>query len=153
MEGICKVRWRPDWAGVEDRAWILLWLGLLATHAILMGPVFSGSSTDPELSTESLGSDPLVTVDLCRDPLPRLLLISGIGSGLAGKIIEARHQRQQYRDPPFPCRCAVTRIPGVPDRALLEAGPWLLPLPCPGNVCLNPDSGIPLPSENRREQR
>ncbi|OUU22621.1 MAG: hypothetical protein CBC13_07500 [Planctomycetia bacterium TMED53] len=139
------MQWRPKSTGVEERAWFLLWLGLVAFHVVLAGPVlsgpaFSGGTMEPVILSEGLALDPLVKVDLRVDPLQKLLLVSGIGPGLAGKIIEARNELKLKRLQPFQCRCSVMRIPGVPDRALLEAGPWLLPLPCPGQQCLYPSA-------------
>ena len=76
-----------------------------------------------------------VGVDLGTDPISRLLLIEGIGSVTAQKITRAR-----VGDSGFRCLCQVMRVAGVPDRPLLEAGPWLSPRPCIGGpeMCQHP---------------
>ena len=116
---------------------------LLGLHGLLMGPLWTSEGSDLRLLQEAVGEDPLLKVDLRIDPLPRLQLISGIGPGIAARIIEARQRVKQEMMPEFPCRCAFMNLPGVPDRALIEAGPWVLPLPCPGFKCLHGDFQVP----------
>ena len=100
-----------------------------------MGPLWSDGDPDLKLLHESPRDQSWVTVDLRTDPLARLQLISGIGPGLAAKIVTARGERERAGLPALPCRCTFMQIPGLPDRALMDAGPWVLPLPCPGFEC------------------
>ena len=104
-----------------------------------MGPLWPVGDSDFKLLHEGSGDRSIVTVDLRTDPLARLQLISGIGPGLAAKIVTARSEREQAGLPALPCRCTFMQIPGLPDRALMDAGPWVLPLPCPGFECRHAD--------------
>lgn len=61
-----------------------------------------------------------VTIDLNRDPWPRLLLIEGIGESLARRIVAAREERGGFAD-----LAEVQALPGVPDDAIERARPWL----------------------------
>lgn len=133
----------PEEARTGQRAGILFWCLVIILHGLLMGSLWPRQKTEAILLRDAIGVDPMVTVDLRTDPLPQLLLVSGIGPGLAGRIIEARQQRVMEKRPPFPCRCVVSRVPGVPDRALFEAGPWLLPRPCAQWICENPETDVP----------
>ena len=149
--------WNPEEARTGQRAGILFWCLVIGLHGLLMGSLGSHKNLWPQQKTEAIllreasGVDPLLTVDLRTDSLPQLMLVSGIGPGLAGRIIEARQQRALENRPPFPCRCVVSRVPGVPDRALFEAGPWLLPRPCSQWKCENMEIDSPL--EDRRGSR
>ncbi len=136
--------WNPEEARTGQRAGILFWCLVIGLHGLLMGSLYPHQKTEAILLREAPGVDPLLTVDLRTDSLSQLMLVSGIGPGLAGRIIEARQQRVLENRPPFPCRCVVSRVPGVPDRALFEAGPWLLPRPCLQWKCENMEIDSPL---------
>ena len=62
-----------------------------------------------------------LTIDLNRDPWPRLLLIEGIGEALAQRIVRAREASGGFRT--FD---EVKAIPGIPDGAIDRALPWLV---------------------------
>ena len=129
----------PDQTRQWQIASILFWLILLGWHGLVMGPLWSDGDPDLKLLHESPRDQSWVTVDLRTDPLARLQLISGIGPGLAAKIVTARMERERAGLSALPCRCTFMQIPGLPDRALMDAGPWVLPLPCPGFECLHDD--------------
>ena len=59
-----------------------------------MGPLWSDGDPDLKLLHESPRDQSWVTVDLRTDPLARLQLISGIGPGLAAKIVTARMEKR-----------------------------------------------------------
>ncbi|MDE0960163.1 MAG: hypothetical protein OSB09_05225 [Planctomycetota bacterium] len=114
---------------------------LLLAWALLTGGI--GSDVAPARVIERFDQGPVsaaVGVDLGRDPISRLLLIEGIGSVTAHKIARAR-----TGDRGFLCLCQVMRIGGVPDRPLLQAGPWLRPRPCIGGpeMCKHPSLQSP----------
>ncbi len=119
----------------EAHGHLLAW-SLLLCWALLTGGIRHSYSSGP---VQTLAGDLRVpvstTVDLATDPASRLVLIEGIGSVTAGKIIQARSEAVGYL-----CLCQVMRVPGVPDRPLQEAGPWLLPKICPDGRCRNLDS-------------
>ena len=133
----------PDDARQRQQASMLFWLIVLGLHGLLMGPLWPGEEAEVILLHEGTRAGSSITVDLRVDSLPRLQLISGIGPGLAAKIIDAREERKRAGLAGFPCRCRVMQIPGVPDRALIDAGPWVLPLPCPGFECRHPEESAP----------
>ncbi len=110
--------------------------GLLLAWALLTGGVRSEHPSVRVIDSIDPGP-PIATVgvDLGTDPISRLLLIEGIGRVTAQKITRAR-----VGDSGFRCLCQVMRVAGVPDRPLLEAGPWLSPRPCNGGpeMCQHP---------------
>ena len=61
-----------------------------------------------------------LTIDLNRDPWPRLLLIEGIGEALAQRIVRAREESGGFDN-----LAEVKAIPGIPDNAIERARPWL----------------------------
>ena len=115
---------------VESYSHLLAW-GLLLGWALLTGGIRAASAP------ADLGPDDNATlvpvaegVDLCRDPIGRLVLIEGVGEITARRIVAARRGHDGYR-----CLCQILRVPGVPDGPLLEAGPWLTPRPCSSGFC------------------
>ncbi len=118
----------------EAHGHLLAW-SLLLCWALLTGGIRDSYSSAPVQALAGELRVPLSTaVDLATDPASRLMLIEGIGTVTAGKIIQARSDAAGYL-----CLCQVMRVPGVPDRPLQEAGPWLLPKICPDGRCRNLD--------------
>jgi len=90
-----------------------LWL-LLALAVLLRRPERGEETRLPDRA------HPPVTIDLNRDPWPRLLLIEGIGEALARRIVAAREERGGFAE-----IAEVQALPGVPDEAIERARPWL----------------------------
>lgn len=117
------------------RAHLLLWFLFLIIPAVLGRSSLSGEEVSLENSSSLESTPPLFHVDLRKDSIQRLVLIEGVGPALAGRIIRARQELQSSGTQTFSCRCVVTRIAGVPNRVIMDAGAWLLPLPCPKSAC------------------
>ncbi len=99
--------------GLPRGALLLLWIALALTiSARRPGPADGVRLPDRPV--------PPVTIDLNRDPWPRLLLIEGIGEALAKRIVRAREEHGGFSD-----LAEVQAIPGVPDGAIERARPWL----------------------------
>jgi hypothetical protein len=125
---------------VEAHGHLLAW-SLLLCWALLTGGIRqSYSSAQVQTLAGELRVPASTSVNLATDPASRLALIEGIGSVTAGKIIQARRGVAGYL-----CLCQVMRVPGVPDRPLQHAGPWLLPKICPNGRCRNIESQMPAP--------
>ncbi|MEC9476105.1 MAG: hypothetical protein VX764_03615 [Planctomycetota bacterium] len=115
---------------VESYGHLLAW-GLLLCWALLTGGIRAASAPVVVAPQERSGAMPgAETVDLRRDPVGRLVLIDGIGEVTAQRIVAGRRSDGGYQ-----CLCQILQLPGVPDRPLLEAGPWLLPRPCISGSC------------------
>jgi hypothetical protein len=104
--------------GARDRflaraALVILWL-LLLLAIVARRPERPGAVRLPDRTF------PPVTIDLNRDPWPRLLLIEGIGESLARRIVAAREERGGFAE-----FAEVQALPGVPDDAIERARPWL----------------------------
>ena len=98
----------------RNRAYFLLWLlvaFLILTRSDQSAPVIELSNADPS---------PL-SIDLNQDPWERLTLIPGLGKTLAQRIVTFREARGGFRT-----LDEVKSIPGIPDRAIEEASPWLV---------------------------
>ena len=73
------------------------------------------------------------------DKIERLLSAKS-GRSKFGSVTAQKITRARVGDSGFLCLCQVMRVAGVPDRPLLEAGPWLSPRPCNGGpeMCQHP---------------
>lgn len=110
-------------------ALLILWVGLAAAIALRR----AGPAEELRLPDRPV---PPVTIDLNRDPWPRLILIEGIGESLARRIVAAREERGGFRD-----LQEVQALPGVPDGAIERARPWLR--------LGAPDAAVPPPRAER----
>ncbi|MCI0651806.1 MAG: helix-hairpin-helix domain-containing protein [Planctomycetes bacterium] len=94
--------------------YLILW-GVLALVVVLR------KVEEHSLRVRSQGTaTPAFAIDLNRDPWERLALIDGVGEKLARRIAGVRAERGGFRS-----FAEVLEIPGVPDRKLEEARPWL----------------------------
>ena len=95
-------------------------LALLAVWGILAFTIAARRPGPAEFRTLPDVATAPVTIDLNRDPWPRLLLIEGIGEALARRIVHAREETGGFES--FD---QVKAIPGIPDGAIDRARPWL----------------------------
>jgi hypothetical protein len=111
-------------------AWSLLLIWAMLTGGLRAASAPAALEMRTDLSLSRLTGQVTQEVDLCRDPVDRLILVEGIGDVTARRIVAARQGADG-----FSCLCQVLRVPGVPDGPLLEAGPWLRPHPCLPGSC------------------